>query len=132
MNAVRKPHAGLVGDITRLRDNDFVAGIQHGAAGEIDALRTADRHRNLAERLIGDAEAALNVACNLLAELIETRIARVEGATALQRINTFFPDGPGRVKVRLADAEGDGSLHGADNVEKLPDAGGLQGNRLLR
>ena len=128
-DAVSEDNAGLVGHIAGLRDDDLVPGIQHGAEGKVDSFGTADRDRDLGIRIVGNAETALQIPRDLRLQLKETGVAGIEGPSALQRIDTLFPDGPGRVEIRLADTQGDGVLHGADNVKKLPDPGGADRHR---
>ena len=51
------------------------------------------------------------------------RVGGVEGTPLFQGVDTLLADMPGRLKVRLAHAQGNGVLHLADNIKKLADPG---------
>ena len=125
-NTVRQDDAGFVGHIAGLRDNDLVPLIQKGAESEVDALGAAYRDHDLGGRIIADAESALQILCHLSLQFRKAGVAGVESASVLQGVDALFPDGPGRVKVRLAHAEGDGAFHGRHDIKEFPDARGLQ------
>ena len=123
---VRKDRARLVGNIAGLWNQHLVSGINHGAKGQIDSLRSADRDEDLGYRIIIHAQPSADIGCDLCAELLQTGVRCIEGPSALKRVDALVPDRPGRIKVRLPDAKRDDIIHLRHNVKKFSDAGGLQ------
>ena len=66
--AAREDRAGLVGDVARLRDEDFVAGGEDGAHDEVERLTDADRHEDVGVGVIGAVVLFCVMAGNLLAQ----------------------------------------------------------------
>ncbi len=58
-HAVRQNRAGLIGDIGRLRDQYFVALVDHGAEHQVDGLRAADGNQYFAHGIIVDSLCSL-------------------------------------------------------------------------
>ena len=120
-NAVCQSRTGDIGDIARLRDQHFIARIEHGPEGQIDRLRSPHRDKALAGRIIDDIQPSLQILCNFSAQFHQTCVRSVEGLAPLQGIDALIAHRPRRVKIRLSDAKRDHIIHLGHNIEKLPD-----------
>ena len=118
-DAVRHDHTRAVAHVAGLVVEDFVAGVDERAQGEVNGLAHAHRHDDLRGRIVGDVEVLGDVTRDALAEARQAEITRVAGVPALQRINGGLADAPRGVKIGLADAERDDVLHGLDDLEKV-------------
>ena len=102
--AAREDRAGLIGDVARLRDEDFVARREDGAHDEVERLADADRHEDVRVSIVGAVVLLLVVLGNLLAQLGQAAVGRVRGVALLKAVDAALADGPRRDEVRLADA----------------------------
>ena len=102
--AAREDRAGLIGDVARLRDEDFVARREDGAHDEVERLADADRHEDVRVSIVGAVVLLLVVLGNLLAQFGQAAVSRVRGVALLEAVDAALADGPRRDEVRLADA----------------------------
>ena len=115
--AARKGHAGLVGDVARLGNQDFIAGREYGAHGDVERLADADGDEDVFCRFIGNAVAARVVRGNFFTQFEHAAVCRVGGVALLKPVDTAFADRPRRDEVRFADAQGYDVLHLGGDVE---------------
>ena len=123
--SARKKHAGQVGHISGVGNQNFVARLADGAQDEVDALARADRHDDVLGGIFG-GKALRHISGDKLAQGGQPAVARVLGVSALDALDRRVADVPRRYKIRLAHAEGDGVLHLRHDVEKLADAARLE------
>ena len=120
----RKMHAGKIGNVTGLGDQNIVADLADRAKDEVDTLARAHGHDDVVGG-IGNGKTLKKIAGNEFSEFGNAAVARVLGIAALYGADGSVADMPGRDKVRLAHAEGDGALHFRYDVEKFTDAARL-------
>ena len=82
--------------------------------------------------IIFQIKPSFQIIADLHLQFLQTGIGGIEGPPLFQGINALVPDMPGRIKIRLSDAQGNGIVHFADDIKKFPDTGGLDGYDFLR
>ena len=103
-------------------EEDFVAGIEQGAQGQVQRLGDADGYQDFGRAVVPDAKVLEDVAGDRFPEARKAEIGGVAGAAFLQGINGGLADVPWGIEVGLADAERDDVLHRLHDFEKVADA----------
>ena len=122
---------GLVGDIAGLGNQHFLPRIQHGPHSDVDSLGTSHGDQHLLYGVIVHSVLPVHIMADLLAQLFQPCIGGVKGSSLFQRIDSLVPDMPGRIKIRLAHAQGNCVLHLADNVKKFPYSGWFNSHNFI-
>jgi hypothetical protein len=112
----------MVGDVARLVVEDLVARIEQRPQREVYRLRDADRHEDLVVGPVAERVVALHIRRDGPAQLEEPEVRGVVGLALLEGVDRGLADVPGRVEVRLADAERDDVPHLRDDLEEVADA----------
>ena len=94
----------LIADKAWLRDDDLIPGLHHRTDGKVDGLTAADRDQNVFLFII-QLKAALQIAADLAAQLLQAGVGRVLGAAQLQAADARIADAPRRFEVRLPHAQ---------------------------
>ena len=68
--------------------------------------------------VVRESVLAFHEARYLLAELDESRVGGIEGASLVQRVDALFTDMPWSVEIRLSDAERDDVRYLVGNVKE--------------
>jgi hypothetical protein len=105
-----------------LMKHHLVAGIDERAAREVQRLTHADGDDDLVVRHVADGEIFLHVFADGAAQFDQAEVGGVMRLAFFQRVNARLADVPGRVEIRLADAERDHVLHLRDDLKKVADA----------
>ena len=79
-HTARQGGDGLIADKARLRDDDFVPRLHHGADAHINGLTAAHGDQHLAQRVVVQVHPALQIAADLCAQLLQARIGGIAGA----------------------------------------------------
>ena len=112
----------LVGHIARLRNEDFIPWCQDGTHGNVQSFADAYGHQHIGLWLIVNIEVTLLQGTDFLTELQQSSVGSIGGVALFQAVDTAFPDGPWRNKVRLAHAQGNNILHLRSYVKEAADA----------
>ena len=123
-HAARKVHAGRIGNIGRIGNEHLIARLQHRAQRKVDALGCADGDDDFIVRVIIDAATDVQIVRDFTAEIQVAPVGGIVRPPLLDGVDGRFADVPGRDKIRLAYAQRDRVLHGADDIEELADAAG--------
>src|SRR6185436_18203468 len=104
--------------------------VQRGAHREVDGLRYADGHDDLAVHVVPDAAQLLGVLADRFAKRPDPVVRRVLGLAFLDGADGGLAEALGRDEVRLPDAERDRALDAGDEIEEAPDAAGRDARHL--
>jgi hypothetical protein len=102
---------------------DFVAGVQEGAKGEVKGLADADGDEDFVLGIVFGAESLSDVGCQGAAQFEVTEVAGVMGDAAFESENGGFAHVPWGIEVGFADAQADDILHRRNDVKEIADAG---------
>jgi hypothetical protein len=72
--------------------NDFIAGIQQGAEGEVEGFGDADGDDDFLDRIVGDMEFPGNVFGDAFAQFEQAEIAGVGGLAFFEGVDGGLPD----------------------------------------
>ena len=123
-HAAGQPYARHVGDVGGLGDEHLIARLDQRAQRKVDALGRAHGDNDLLFGVVGQAAAVKKIARDFAAQLQRAPVGGVVRLPLLDGVDGGLADVPGRDKVRLAHAQGDGVLHRGHDVEELADAAG--------
>ena len=121
-HAVREEDRRAIGDVARLVVKHLVARVEQRPQRQVQRLADADRDEHLVVRVVFGAEVLADVAGQRAAQVEVAEVAGVMRRAAFEREDGGFAHVPGRVEVRLADAQADHVLHRRDDVEEVADA----------
>jgi hypothetical protein len=120
--AVRERDARMITHVARLVKHHLVAGIDQCADSNINRFGHTDRDDDFVLGPVADVEIVFDVTIDGAAQFDEAKVRGVVRLAFFQRVNRRFANMPGRVKIRLADAERDHVLHLRDDFKKVADA----------
>ena len=104
---------------TRLRNENLVAGLYHRAHGKVESLGAAHSHDNLAVRVVFRMNEVHQVLGYFLAEQHKSGICSICRSALFKHADGFFSGSPGGLEIRLADGQGDDSLHLLSDIEEF-------------
>ena len=120
---MREQDRGAIRHVARFVEQDFIPRIEQRPERDVQCFTHADGDENFVLGIVGGAEVFVDVLAESLTEFEIAQVAGVMRHPLFQREDGAFPDMPGGVKVRLADAQTDYVLHRADDVEEITNAG---------
>ena len=122
-DAVGQGDAGAVADVAGFVVDDFVAGIDDSAEGEVEGLGDADGDEDLGLGIVLDTEVPGDAGADGFAEGEEAEIGGVAGVAVFESVDGGFADVPRGDEVGFADAEGNDAFLALDDVEEFANAG---------
>ena len=124
-HAPRHFRDGDVTDKAGLGDEDLIPGLDQRAHAQVDGLAAPHGDQHFALGIILHIVMALQIIGDLRPQLEEAPVGGVAGAPLFQALDARLPNVPGGVEIRLSHGKGDHVVHLVGDVEKFPDAGGL-------
>ena len=122
-HAAAKDDFRLVGDKTRLWDDDLVTRVNDSRHRQVERFRHAHGDEQLGFRVVPDAIELLEVAGQRAAQLDRARVGRVMRFALAQAVHPGTDDLGWRHKIRLADAQADDVLHRRGDFEEAAETG---------
>ena len=120
-------NAGGIRNIAGFRNQRFIAGGKKRPQGDINGFGRADGDQNLVLGAVLDAKPPVQIQGDFPSQLRKAAVGRILGFPVHNRVDSRVADMVRGFEVGLADAEGDGILHGGSHVKEPPDPAGRHG-----